>query len=332
MRALVTGATGFIGFHVARLLIERGFHVRATARRESDTIALASLGAEVVTGDVRDYDSLFNALRDCNLLFHLAADYRLWVPDPGTMYEINVHGTKNVMEAALKRGTERVVYTSTVGVLRASINGDPSNEETPVCLGDMVGDYKKSKFLAEQAVHGFIGKGLPVVVVNPSTPVGPADAKPTPTGKMIVDFLKGHMPAYLDTGLNFVDVEDVAKGHLLAAESGRVGQRYILGNRNMTLGEFFECLALVSGRRPPRVKLPHLMVLIAAYCDEAISKLVSGRRPVIPLSGVKMAKYYMHFDPSKAVRELGMPQSPVEGAVAKAVTWFMENGYVKTAA
>jgi len=332
VRALVTGATGFIGFHVARLLIDRGFEVRATVRGVSDTIALTSLGAEVVAGDVRDYDSLFNALRDCNLLFHLAADYRLWVPDPGTMYEINVQGTKNAMEAALRRGTERVVYTSTVGVLKASIHGDPSNEETPVSLGDMVGDYKKSKFLAEQEVYGFIRKGLPVVIVNPSTPVGPADAKPTPTGRMIVDFLKGHMPAYLDTGLTFVDVEDVAKGHLLAAEAGRAGQRYILGSRNMTLREFFECLALVSGRRPPRVKLPYLPVLIAAYCDEAISKLVSGRRPVIPLSGVKMAKYCMYFDPSKAVRELGMPQSPVEGAVAKSVRWFMENGYVKTAA
>ncbi len=332
MRALVTGATGFIGFHVARLLIGRGFQVRATVRRESDSTALASLGAEVVAGDVRDYDSLFGALRDCNLLFHLAADYRLWVPDPATMYEINVQGTKNVMEAALRRGTERVVYTSTVGVLKASLHGKPSNEETPVDLGDMVGDYKKSKFLAELEVHGYIRKGLPAVIVNPSTPVGPADAKPTPTGRMIVDFLKGNMPAYLDTGLNFVDVEDVAKGHLLAAESGRVGQRYILGNRNMTLREFFECLGVVSGRRPPRVKLPYLPVLIAAYCDEAISKLVSGRTPVIPLSGVKMAKYFMYFDPSKAVRELGMPQSPVEGAVAKAVTWFMENGYVKTAA
>ncbi len=332
MRALVTGATGFIGFHVARLLIDRGFQVRATVRRESDSSALASLGAEVVAGDVRDYDSLFGALRDCSLLFHLAADYRLWVPDPGTMYEINVQGTKNIMEAALRRGTERVVYTSTVGVLKASLHGKPSNEETPVGLSDMVGDYKRSKFLAEQEVHGFIRKGLPVVIVNPSTPVGAADAKPTPTGRMIVDFLTGHMPAYLDTGLNFVDVEDVAKGHLLAAESGRVGQRYILGNRNMTLRDFFECLGHVSGRKPPGVKLPYLPVLIAAYCDEAISKLVSGRRPVIPLSGVKMAKYFMYFDPSKAVRELGMPQSPVEGAVAKAVAWFMENGYVKTAA
>lgn len=332
MKALVTGATGFIGFHVARALIDRGFKVRAIARRECDSIALASLGAEVVAGDVRDYESLFSAMRDCRYLYHLAADYRLWVPDPGTMYEINVQGTKNVMEAALRRGIERVVYTSTVGVIRASVNGVPSDEETPVCFGDMVGDYKKSKFLAEQEVYGFIGKGLPAVIVNPSTPVGPMDTKPTPTGKMIVDFLRGHMPAYLDTGLNFVAVEDVAEGHLLAAEFGMVGQRYILGNRNMTLREFFECLGRVSGRRPARVRLPYLPVLIAAYCDEAISKLVSGRRPVIPLSGVKMAKYFMYFDPSKAVRELGMPQRPVEGALKRAVDWFSENGYAKTAA
>ena len=332
MRALVTGATGFIGFHVARLLLGKGLQVRAVARSGSDSRALATLGAEVVSGDVRDYDSLFSALRDCDLLYHLAADYRLWVPDPATMYEVNVRGTRNVMEAALKCGTEKVVYTSTVGVLRASVSGNPSNEETPVCFGDMVGDYKKSKFQAEQEVYGFVEKGLPVVIVNPSTPVGPMDVKTTPTGKMIVDFLKGHMPAYLDTGLNFVDVEDVAKGHLLAAEFGRAGQRYILGNRNMTLREFFECLGRVSGRRPPRIRLPYLPVLIAAYCDEAISRLVSGRRPVIPLNGVKMAKYFMNFDTSKALRELGMPQSPVEGALAKAVAWFLENGYVKTAA
>jgi dihydroflavonol-4-reductase len=332
VRALVTGATGFIGFHVAGALLRKGLQVRAIARRGSDSKALASLGAEVVAGDVRDYDSLFSALNGCNVLYHLAADYRLWVPDPATMYEINVRGTRNVMEAALRRGTERVVYTSTVGVLRVGLDRIPSNEETPVSFSDMVGDYKKSKFLAEQEVHGFIEKGLPVVIVNPSTPVGAVDIKPTPTGKMIVDFLKGRMPAYLDTGLNFVDVADVAEGHLLAAELGRAGQRYILGNRNMTLREFFECLGRVSGRRPPRVRLPYLPVLIAAYCDEAISRLVAGRRPAIPLSGVKMAKYFMYFDPSKAVRELGMPQSPVEGALAKAVAWFLENGYVKTAA
>lgn len=332
MRALVTGATGFIGFHVAAALLRKGLQVRAIARRGSDPKALTALGVEVVPGDVRDRDSIFSALSGCNVLYHLAADYRLWVPDPATMYEVNVLGTRNVMEAAFKRGTERVVYTSTVGVLKASLNGSTSNEETPVCLDDMVGDYKRSKFQAEQEVYGFVEKGLSVVIVNPSTPVGAMDVKPTPTGKMIVDFLNGRMPAYLDTGLNFVAVEDVAEGHLLAAESGRAGQRYILGNRNMTLKEFFECLGRVSGRRPPRVRLPYLPVLIAAYCDEAISRLVSGRRPVIPLSGVKMARYFMYFDPSKAVRELGMPQSPVEAALAKAVAWFSENGYVKKAA
>lgn len=332
MRALVTGATGFIGSHVAGALLRKGLQVRAVVRRGSDSEALSSLGAEVVAGDVRDYDSLFSALRDCDVLYHLAADYRLWVPDPATMYEINVRGTRNVMEAAFRRGTEKVVYTSTVGVLKAGVDGTPSNEDTPVSFSDMVGDYKKSKFMAEREVCGFVEKGLPVVIVNPSTPVGEMDVKPTPTGEMIVDFLKGHMPAYLDTGLNFVDVEDVALGHLLAAEFGRAGQRYILGGRNMTLREFFECLGRVSGRRPPRVRLPYLPVLIAAYCDEAISKLVSGRRPVIPLSGVKMAKYFMYFDSSKAVRELGMPQSPVEGALSRAVAWFIENGYVKTAA
>jgi dihydroflavonol-4-reductase len=332
LRALVTGATGFIGYHVARLLIEKGFKVRALVRRQSASAAVSSLGAEVVTGDIRDYDSLSRALRDCAQLYHLAADYRLWVPDPDAMYEINVGGTRNVMEAALRMGTERVVYTSTVGVLKASLDGAPSNEETPVGFGDMIGHYKKSKFLAEREVYGFVEKGLPVVIVNPSTPVGPMDTRPTPTGKMIVDFLKGKMPAYLDTGLNFVDVQDVAEGHVQAAERGRIGQRYILGGRNMTLKEFFQCLGMVSGRRPPGVRLPYLPVLIAAYCDEAISKLVSGRQPLIPLNGVKMARFYMYFDSEKAVRELGMPRSPVESALANAVSWYVENGYMRKAA
>jgi dihydroflavonol-4-reductase len=329
MKALVTGATGFVGYHVARFLSGKGVAVRALVRRGSDRQALDALGVETVEGDVRDYDSVLMALHGCNSLYHLAADYRLWVPDPATMYEINVRGTRNVMEAALRRGVERVVYTSTVGALTARSDGRPADEETPVGIEEMVGHYKRSKFIAENEVRGFIGKGLPAVIVNPSTPVGPMDRRPTPTGKMIVDFLNGRMPAYLNTGLNFVDVEDVAEGHWLAAERGRTGERYILGNRNITLREFFEILGRAAGRNAPRVRLPYLPVLVAAYVDEAISRLIPGRCPAIPLTGVRMARKYMYFDVSKAVRELNMPQRPVEGAIAGAAAWFAENGYVK---
>jgi dihydroflavonol-4-reductase len=329
MKALVTGATGFVGYHVARFLSGKGVAVRALVRRGSDRQALDALGVETVEGDVRDYDSVLMALHGCNSLYHLAADYRLWVPDPATMYEINVRGTRNVMEAALRRGVERVVYTSTVGALTARSDGRPADEETPVGIEEMVGHYKRSKFIAENEVRGFIGKGLPAVIVNPSTPVGPMDRRPTPTGKMIVDFLNGRMPAYLNTGLNFVDVEDVAEGHWLAAERGRTGERYILGNRNITLREFFEILGRAAGRSAPRVRLPYLPVLVAAYVDEAISRLIPGRCPAIPLTGVRMARKYMYFDVSKAVRELNMPQRPVEGAIAGAAAWFAENGYVK---
>jgi dihydroflavonol-4-reductase len=327
MKVLVTGATGFIGFYVAKLLIEKGFQVSALVREGSDTSALKAMGIELVGGDVRDFSSICNALKGCQQLYHLAADYRIWVNDPKTMYEINVQGTRNVMQAALKTGIEKIVYTSTVGVLAACSNGKPSDEETPVSIRDMVGHYKKSKFIAEKEVYGFIEKDAPVVIVNPTTPVGPMDKKPTPTGKIIVDFLNGKIPAYLDTGLNFVDVEDVASGHLLAAQHGRIGQRYILGNKNISLSKFFEYLANITGQKPPRVRLPYLPVLLAAYVNEALSR-ITDRYPRIPLTGVKMARKYMYFDCSKAVRELNMPQNPVEGAIEKAVDWFRNHGYV----
>jgi dihydroflavonol-4-reductase len=244
------------------------------------------------------------------------------------MYEINVQGTRNVMEAALRLGTEKVIYTSSVGALSASSNGKLANEETLADIRGMVGHYKRSKFLAEREVYGFIEKGLQVVIVNPSTPIGPMDRKPTPTGKMIVDFVNGKIPAYVDTGLNFVDVEDVAVGHWLASQQGKVGQRYILGNKNLTLREFFDSLAWITGRKPPRLRLPYLPVLMAAYADEAISKWTS-RHPRIPLTGVRMARKYMYFDCSKAVRELNVPQNPVEGAMERAIEWFKKNGYIR---
>lgn len=328
MKVLVTGATGFIGFHVARLLAGKGFQVCALVREGSDTSALKDLGIELVSGDVRDSNSISSALKGCRQLYHLAADYRLWVKDPETMYGINVQGTRNVMQAALAAGIEKVIYTSSVGVLAACSNGRPVNEETSVSIEDMTGHYKRSKFIAEKEVYGFIEKGLPVVIVNPTTPIGPMDRKPTPTGKIIVDFLNGRIPAYLDTGLNFVDVEDVAEGHFLAAVHGRTGQRYILGNKNISLRNFFEHLAGITGRVPPKVRLPYLPVLLAAYVDEAISK-ITDRHPRVPLTGVKMARNYMYVDCSKALRELNMPQSPVEGAMEKAINWFRDHGYVK---
>jgi dihydroflavonol-4-reductase len=329
MKVLVTGATGFIGFHVARLLRENDFQVRALVRKGSDTSGLRALGVEPVAGDVRDPSSIADALEGCRQLYHLAADYRIWVNDPKAMYEINVQGTRNVMQAALAAGTEKVVYTSTVGVLASCLNGKPSNEDTPVSIGDMIGHYKRSKFLAEKEVCDFIRKGLPVVIVNPTTPVGAMDRRPTPTGKIIVDFLNGEIPAYLDTGMNFVDVEDVAAGHLLAAEHGRIGQRYILGNRNISLKDFFACLAGMAGRRPPRVRLPYFPVLVAAYFDETLSR-ITHKHPRVPLTGVRMARKYMYFDCSKAVRELRMPQNPVERALEKAIEWFRNHGYIKS--
>lgn len=328
MKALVTGATGFIGFHVAKYLAGRGVETSALVRPGSNTDALQAMGVRISPGDMRDKPSIIDALKGCNLVFHLAADYRLWTPDPDSMYEINVGGTVNLMDAAMTSGVERVVYTSSVGALAASTDGVPACEETPVHLSDMIGTYKKTKYLAEREVYGFIEKGLPAVIVSPSTPIGPMDTKPTPTGKIIVDFLNGRMPAYLDTGMNFVDVEDVACGHWLACQHGKVGEKYILGNRNMGLGEFLHTLADLAGMKPPSIRLPYFPVLIAAHVNEFMSR-ITGRPPLITLTGVKMARKYMYFDCSKAVRELGLPQAPVEDAIRKAIKWFEDNGYAR---
>jgi dihydroflavonol-4-reductase len=329
VKVLVTGATGFIGFHLVRFLREKGLHVRALVRRDTDDSCVRSLDAETVRGDVRDLKSVVNALQGCAHVYHVAADYRLWVPDPGRMYETNVEGTKNVLEAALMLRVEKVVYTSTVGVLTGATHGRPADERSAACIEDMVGHYKRSKFLAEREAYGFINKGVPVVIVNPSTPIGEMDRKPTPTGKMIVDFLNGRIPAYIDTGLNFIDVQDVAAGHWLAAVKGRTGERYILGNKNITLRDFFETLALIAGRKPPRIRLPYLPVLLAAHIDEAVSNWVTHRPPAIPVTGVRMAGKFMYFDASKAVAELQLPQTPVKLAMEKAVEWYRKHGYAK---
>jgi dihydroflavonol-4-reductase len=330
VKALVTGATGFVGFHVAKTLQEKGVEVRALVRAESDIDELARLDIELFKGDVRDYESARKALKGCAQLYHVAADYRLWVPDPETMYDTNVQGTVNVMKAALKAGTEKIVYTSSAGTLVPKKSRDALFcEDTAVDFSDMVGHYKKSKFLAEREVNGFISKGLPVVIVNPTTPVGSMDRKPTPTGKVIVDFLNGRMPAFIDTGLNFVSVEEVGLGHWLAAQYGKPGQCYILGNRNMSLSEFLSILARISNRKPPRFKLPYAPVLFAAYIDEAVSTWIRHAQPRIPLAGVRMAKKHMYFDCSKAVQALKVPQISVEKAMEQAIDWYFERGYAR---
>jgi len=324
---VVTGGTGFVGAAVVRRLVSAGHRVRVLARPANSRRLLAGLPVEIVDGDLADAASLERCLQGCRLLFHVAAMYTLWARDRRLFYEVNVEGTRRLLRGAAEAGVGRVVYTSTVGALGIPKDGRPGTEETPVGLADMVGDYKRSKFLAEEVARDFARQGLPVVIVNPSTPVGPGDIKPTPTGQMIVDFLRGKMWAYLDTGLNLVDVGDVAAGHLLAAERGRIGERYILGGRDLTLREIFEILGRIAGMRPPRLKIPAAAVLPLARLSEWIADHCTGRPPLVAVDAVRMARKRMFFDPGKAVRDLGMPQSPVEDALASAVRWFRTNDY-----
>jgi dihydroflavonol-4-reductase len=326
MKALVTGATGFVGGAVARALVNRGIDVRVLARADSDLQNLQGLTVERVEGDLRDQASLRNALTGCRQLYHVAAHYALWAKDPAIFYDVNVTGTKNLLEAAREVGTERIVYCSTIGAIGLPSGGGLGTEETPVSLEQMAGHYKRSKYLAEQEVLTLAKAGLPVVIVNPSAPVGAGDVKPTPTGQVIVDFMKGRMPAYIETGMNIVDVDDVAAGHLLAMQKGRIGERYILGNKNLMLREVFEILSRLTGIKAPTIKLPRLAILPLAYLNQWISNLTS-QPPRIPLEGVKMAKYTMHYDCSKAIRELGIPHTPPEVALEKAVRWFRDHGY-----
>ena len=325
-KTLVTGGTGFVGRAVVEELLAAGREVRVLVRNPRHP-ALKGLAVETVRGDLKDPASLKAAVQGCDQVFHVAADYRLWVPDPEEMYAVNVQGTKDLMATAAAAGVSRIVYTSTVGTLGNPGDGTPGTEDTPVTIEEMVGHYKRSKFLAEQAVLEFARQGLPVVLVHPSAPVGPWDSRPTPTGQIIVDFLRGRMPAYLETGLNLVHVRDVAKGHLLAAERGRIGEKYILGHRNMSLSEILHLLAEISGRPAPKVRLPYLPVLGLAYVNEFWATYISRRPPRMPVAAVKMAKKFMYFDSSKAVRELGLPQTPVRQALAEAVAWFREHGY-----
>ena len=329
MTVLVTGATGFIGSHVARLLLQRGDHVRALVR-EGSVLRLQDSNLEPVSGDLRDRQAVARAVQGCQQVFHVAALYTFWQPVPQVIYDINVGGTRNVLEAAVEAGVERIVYTSTVATIRFSRNGSLATEEMESTLKEMEGHYKCSKYLAELETRRMAAHGLPVVIVNPTLPVGPGDAKPSPTGRTMVDFLRGRMPAYTHTGLNLVDVEDVALGHLLAMEKGRIGHRYLLGNRNVTLREFFEMIAQITGRSAPRLRIPYWLALTLAYADAGFEGRLLHREPRIPLEGARFAKKLAWVDCSKAIRELGLSQTPVEQALEKAVRWFQDNGYANS--
>jgi len=320
---LVTGATGFVGWHVARKLLDRGARVRILVRDPGRVRELE--GAEVVQGDLREPESLAPAVAGCEAVYHVAADYRLWVRDAREMFASNVAGTRNILDAARRAGAERVVYTSTVGCIGIPPGG-VGDERTPVSERDMTGAYKLSKFRAERVALEFAETGFPVVIVNPTAPVGDHDFKPTPTGKIIVDYLRGAMPAYLDTGLNLVDVADVAEGHLLACERGRAGDRYILGCRNMTLAQIFQTLERLSGIAAPRRRVPYALAYAAGAVTTAAARLTGGE-PRAPLDAVRMARKKMFVSHEKATRELGYSPGPVEDALRRAVEWFRRNGY-----
>lgn len=320
---LVTGASGFIGWHVARLLVEKGHKVRALVRESSK---LQDLDAEPVRGDLCDAQSLEKVASGCGLVYHVAADYRLWAPDAARMYRSNVDGTRNLLEAARKTGVERVVYTSTVGCIGVPEKGI-GDESGTVSLAQMTGAYKRSKYLAEKVALEFAHSGFPVVIVNPTAPVGDHDVKPTPTGKIVLDFLNGRLPAYIDTGLNLVDVKDVAEGHRLACELGTPGERYILGCENLTLGQILERLAAITGRKAPAIKLPYAVAYAAGVVTTGWSR-ISGNPPLAPLDAVRMAKKKMFVSHDKAGRELGYRPRPVNSALQRSVDWFSANGYV----
>ena len=329
MKAFVTGGTGFLGANVVRDLLERNVGVRALCRPTSPRGNLEGLDIEIVEGDLRDVQSLRRGMAGCELVFHVGALYSFWVRPPGLIYEVNVDGTRNVFDAALEEGIERVVYTSSVGALGLREDGQPADETTETSLDQIPGDYKKTKYLAEQIALEYSAK-LPIVIVNPSFPVGPWDAKPTPTGQTIVDFLNRKMPAYLDTGMNVVDAQDVALGHWLALEKGRVGERYILGGENVTMKGLLDLLGEITGLPSPKVRLPYAPILALSYLNAGFCKLFPRITPRMTPETIRMSSHHMYFDPSKAVRELDFPQTPAKDALAKAVDWYREHGYIRS--
>jgi len=330
-KALVTGGTGFIGSHIVRRLLKEKMAVRCLVRPSSNRANLAGLEVEYVLGDLRDRPSLEMALRDCDLLFHAAADYRLWARDPAELARVNVEGSRALFEAAGAAHLQKIVFTSSVAAVgRPPANGRPGigTEALDPSSEQLIGAYKKSKFASDRLARDFAAQGLPIVLVNPAAPIGPRDIKPTPTGKIIVDLLNGRLPAYLETGMNFVDVEDVAAGHWLAAQKGRVGERYILGHENLSFKSFLDLVARIARVPAPRVRIPYPAAWLAGALSTGLSRF-TGKEPAVPLDGVRMAHSTMFYDASKAVRELGLPQTPIEEAVVKAVAWFRENGYVR---
>ncbi len=325
---LVTGATGFVGAAVARALVKTGQNVRVLARPNSDRRNLQGLKVEIAEGSLDDAKSLAAAVEGCRYLFHVAADYRLWVPDPEAMHRVNVQGTRELMLAAQNAGVERIVYTSSVAVL-GILKGGSADEETPSRARDMIGPYKLSKFEAEAAVRELVEtRGLPAVIVNPSTPIGPGAVKPTPTGKVVLQAARGRMPAFVDTGLNVAHVDDVALGHLLAAQSGKIGRRYILGGENLSLAEILTEVARVTGRRPPVLRFPHLAVLPLAAGAQAVARLTK-REPFATVDGVRMARKKMFFSSARAIEELGYAPRPARYAITDAIAWFKANGYLR---
>ena len=327
MKTLVTGATGFVGAAVLRALLDAGHDARVLVRPASDRRNLADLPVEVATGDLNDAASLRRAVSGCTSLFHVAADYRLWIPDPDAIYRTNVEGTKQLLRSALEAGVSRIVYTSSVATLGINPDRRPAIEETPARETDMVGHYKRSKYLAEQAVLELVrGSRAPVVIVNPSAPVGPRDIKPTPTGRIIVDMLRRRMPAYVETGLNVVHVDDVASGHLSAFHKGKVGERYILGGENLTLKEILDAIAEIAGVPAPRVRIPHNAVLPIAWAAEQVARW-TGHEPFATVDGIRMARKFMYFSHDKAARELGYRPRPAREGLVSAIAWFREHGY-----
>jgi dihydroflavonol-4-reductase len=327
MKVFVTGATGFVGSHVARALAEQGADLRLLVRASSDLRNLEGLNAERVIGDLREPESLNKAISGCETVFHVAADYRLWVRDPEQMYRANVDGTKAILNAAKKNGVRRVVYTSSVATMGFTSNGHPADENSPVSLENMIGPYKRSKFMAEQIALEAGRSGMDVVVVNPTTPVGERDIKPTPTGRIVVDFLKKKFPAYVDTGLNLVDVRECARGHLAALEKGRSGERYILGGENLTLKQILDKLAAITGLPSPKVKVPYVMALATGVVDEVVTGRILGREPRATIDAVRMGRKKMFVTSVKAERELAWKPGPVDDALRRAVEWFRSNGY-----